>query len=90
MKKPLVLSLLVLTLVACGKSDNRYPATVVTNFMNSCQAPASGNPELCSCVIEKLQEKLTIEEFTKLDTRMALGDKNVAKQFADIVAPCRK
>lgn len=89
MKKILILSILTFTLVGCGKADNRYPADIVTTFVNSCQA-GGGNSELCSCAIDHIQDKFTLDEFKKIETRMAVGDQEAIRKIADTMSSCRK
>ena len=86
MKKYFVFCLVGISLFGCGKND--YPADVVMNFMNSC-SPGAGE-EFCSCAIDKLQKKYTIDEYMKLESRIILGDQESVNKIADSTASCRK
>ena len=72
---------LVFLALACGGGDDAegYPDEVVSNFMASCEPAAveSSQGELtaeeartqCRCVIDELQETLSLEEFREVDAR---------------------
>jgi hypothetical protein len=81
-----ILGLFALT--ACTKND--FPVEVVTNFMNQCSINSGGNAVGCACMLGEIQAKMNIEEFTKLEQRLALGDPEALKSFLDITATCRK
>lgn len=84
--KIVITAAIALSVVACGKHE--YPAAVVTNFVNSC-LQSGGSAQSCTCSIDKIQKKLSFEEFNKLEARYALGDKDAISKIADLVAECR-
>jgi len=88
MMKKMAIAFSILVLAACGKSD--FPVEVVTNFMNQCSINSGGNAVGCACMLGEIQAKMNIEEFTKLEQRLALGDPEALKSFLDITATCRK
>ena len=79
-------------LTSCGTKKNDYPANVTQNFMNSCQTTSGGDQNLCSCLLEKIQEKYTFEEFTAIEVKMQTG--KTPSEFLDFVgkakAECNK
>jgi len=85
--KKLALMCAALLLSACGKND--FPVEVVTNFINQCTIQSGGNAVGCACMVGKIQEKMTIEEFTKLEKKLALGDQEALKSFMDVTSSCR-
>jgi len=70
-------------LTSCGPKKNDYPADVIQNFMNSCQSTSDGDQKLCSCLLDKIQEKYTFEEFLAIDAKMQAGQ--TPSEFLDFV-----
>ena len=62
----------VILTIGCGPKKHEYPADVTQNFMNSCQQNGSSQ-EMCSCLLEKIQKKYTLDEFIALDAKATAG-----------------
>ena len=74
-------------LTSCGPKKNDYPADVTQNFMNSCQSTSDGDQKLCSCLLDKIQEKYTFEEFSAIEVKMQAGQ--TPSEFLDFVGKAR-
>ena len=84
----LVLVILAISFLAsCGSKKNDYPADVTQNFMNSCQETSGGNQKLCSCLLAKIQEKYTFEEFSGYEVKMQAGQS--ASEFLEFIGKAR-
>lgn len=64
--------ILVLFLSSCMNGKNEYPAAVTQDFMNSCEESSGGDVNGCACLLDKIQEKYTIEEFNIIETKMSV------------------
>lgn len=58
---------------SCGedksKSSNVYPPYIIESFMKGCTEDSPNNIEqtlLCSCLMEKIQEEYTVEEYLEI------------------------
>lgn len=74
-EKYLLLSLTFFLATSCGgNGDNKkqYPAELTQNFMNACTLNG-GEQEMCSCLLEKIQEKYTLEEYSAIETKIQFG-----------------
>ena len=80
-KAPLKMILLLCTgLFGCSgngaekKPDakNEYPPQVTEAFVESCEK-AGSKRDLCECLLEKIQQKYTFEEFSVLESKLAGG-----------------
>lgn len=78
-----------LTVISCSK-PKPYSAEVVTGFVSSCVAAAGGQQAmaLCSCMIERIQEKIPEEDFRRMDTASRLG-KEPSDQLIDAITAAR-
>jgi hypothetical protein len=78
--------LLGLLAAACGGGPpNPYPDEVVQNFVTACRTSA---PEsVCTCSIDRIQRRFTLDEFREYEARLAQGD--MPKELIDLVAACR-
>lgn len=78
-------------LFGCSKK-NEYPEEVKQTFLGSCNATSKGNTQFCSCMLGKIQEKYTYEEFAGIEAQMRLGTPNAEfNNFAGVAAAqCRK
>jgi hypothetical protein len=65
-----------------------YPANVESNFMTNCERTSNGNTKGCRCILDELERKFTLAEFTKEDRAVAQG-REPSKKFTDAVATCR-
>jgi len=70
------------------KPSVKYPAQVETNFMTNCERTSQGNTKGCRCILDELERKFTLAEFTKEDRAVGQG-KAPSKRFTDAVATCR-
>jgi hypothetical protein len=75
-----------IALGACGGHDD-YPASVQRNFLDSCQSHG-GTGDGCNCALDKLQDKLSYEDFKKEETAMLMGNPP-SRKVSDAVADCR-
>ncbi len=73
-------------LSSCGKND--YPPEIVANTVNACMLTSGGNEKMCSCVMDKVQEKYSLEEFIAIDTKIRQGDADATAQMMAIGASC--
>jgi hypothetical protein len=68
-----------------GGPPNPYPDEVVDNFVTACRANA---PEkVCTCAIDRIQRRFTLDEFRAFEQRLAQGE--TPKELVDAVADCR-
>jgi hypothetical protein len=65
-----------------------YPANVENNFMTNCERTSNGNTTGCQCILDELERKFTLAEFTKEDQAVAAG-RQPSKKFTDAVDTCR-
>jgi hypothetical protein len=54
---------------------NQYHAVVTQNFINLCEE-SGGDQKYCSCIIEKIQEKYTEEEFSTIEAQLRYEEAN--------------
>lgn len=57
---------------AQSKKD-AYPQEVVDEFVRSCQK-AGSSAKLCTCLIDKVQEKYSFEDFNVIELKLSSGD----------------
>lgn len=62
--------------------NEAYPSDVVQNFMNAC-AQNGGKQDYCSCVLDKIQTKYSIEEYIKIEMEMKL--RQTTSDFLDFL-----
>lgn len=58
--------------VPAPRVNDTYPQEVVNEFVKSCRTAGSSG-KLCTCLIEKIQEKYSFEEFTVLELKLKSG-----------------
>jgi len=73
-------------LCGCGQKKHDYPSDVTQNFMNSCQE-TGGDQKMCSCILDKIQEKYTYEEFSSIEIKMQAGQ--TPSEFLNFVGEAR-
>ena len=56
-------------------SSKKYPKEVRNNFISSCVS-TGGNYDTCNCVLEIVEDNLSIAEFSEAEIRMATGQPN--------------
>jgi hypothetical protein len=77
--------LALLAIASCGGGPpNPYPDDVVKNFVDSCRTRAAES--VCTCAIDKIQRRWTLDEFKALEARLAQGE--MPKELVDTVADC--
>jgi hypothetical protein len=62
--------LLALSTLGCGQAaasvaPTRYPAMVRETFLKYCEV--DGTPEACVCLLEYLEQRMSYDEFVRLD-----------------------
>jgi hypothetical protein len=72
---------------SCGPKKHDYPSDVTQNFMNSCQETSGGDQKMCSCLLDKIQEKYSYEEFSAIEVKMQAGQ--TPQEFLDFVGKAR-
>jgi len=78
---PIALALLA----ACERPPaNPWPPEVVDNFMRGCRDRTADAQ--CRCALERLQQRFTLEEFSRMERELAGG--TVPKPLADAVSGC--
>jgi hypothetical protein len=68
-----------------GGPPNPYPDDVVDNFVSACRANAA--ERVCTCAIDRIQRRFTLDEFRAFEERMAQGE--TPKELVDSVADCQ-
>ena len=53
-------------------TKEEYPENVVQEFLKSCEA-AGSDSTFCRCVLDKVQAKYTLEEFSVIESKMNAG-----------------
>jgi hypothetical protein len=66
-----------LVFASCGSSNvnnakNAYPQDVVDAFLQSCEQSGSKH-EMCSCALDKTQQRYTFEEFSVIESKIQAG-----------------
>jgi hypothetical protein len=88
----LVTALLALGAAAgCGGDDtkaNRYPAAVEATFMRECKRTSGTRSTICRCAFDKIEARISYDEFKREDTAIAAGAKP-SRKFTDAIADCR-
>ena len=64
---------------ASGTKD-AYPQEVVDEFLKACQK-AGSSAKICTCLIDKIQEKYSLQEFTVIELK--LGSSNPPEEFVE-------
>jgi hypothetical protein len=88
MKRSRLMQLLVLAVLlsACDQGDG-YPSEVVQNFMNAC-TQGGGSDKACTCVIERLQDEMPLDEFVEFEAQVNAGEE-LPSEVTDIIESCR-
>ena len=72
-------------LAACERPPaSAWPPEVVDNFMRGCRDRTADAQ--CRCALERLQQRFTLEEFSRMERELAGG--TVPKPLADAVSGC--
>lgn len=56
-----------------SSGGDQYPDEVRTNFLDSCNQSSGGNTEACTCALESIEAKFSLEEFVALEQSMNNG-----------------
>ena len=57
--------------IGCGnKTKNEYPKEVTDTFIQSCEQTSGGKNAFCVCILDKIQQKYTFEEFSVIEAKM--------------------
>jgi hypothetical protein len=56
--------------------------------MTNCERTSKGNTKGCRCILDELERRFTLAEFTKEDQAVGRG-KEPSKRFTDAVDVCR-
>jgi hypothetical protein len=84
----LVATLLTLFILSgCEAKKHDYPSDVTQNFMNACQKTSGVNQKMCSCLLDKIQEKYTYEEFSAIEVKMQSGQ--TPQEVLDFIGKAR-
>jgi hypothetical protein len=86
--RPIAISLLVLGMLACGKSQHEYPADIVDNFLSACRS-RGGSESACECVLGEIRHRFTAEEYAELEAKVAREDEEAGAVLAEIAAMCQ-
>jgi hypothetical protein len=100
MKKALIVAAALTALAGCGASSNnngdKYPKEAVANFTKQCISSGGGTNDVkdrCQCVIDKLQDRVSFDDFKKADDAIRKNQKPEKATIDEIdkaVSDCRK
>jgi len=76
------------TTTTAVKAGAKYPAAIEHNFMSNCERTSHGRTKACRCILDELESRMNLAEFTAEDTAVALG-RHPSRRFTDAVAACR-
>ncbi len=75
--KIIIAFIFAVSITSCGSSSKpgeKYPDQVRTNFINGCAAKLpDGYKNNCECMLEQIEKKYSIAEYTKLEEDMKAG-----------------
>lgn len=70
----LFLSIIITSCGSSSKPGEKYPAQVRANFINGCAAKLpDGYSKNCECMLEQIEKKYSLTEYTKLEEDMKAG-----------------
>lgn len=72
-----------------GDGDRGYPAAAKRNFTTACERSSGGDAEGCRCAFDKIQTRLSYEQFKREDAALRRGAKP-SRIVTDAVAACAK
>ena len=99
LKRALILIGAAVALAGCGSSSESggedYPKEARDNFVTACVKTGGGESarERCTCVIDKLEEKVSYEDFKAADTALKENKQpkeEVSKLLEESATECRK
>jgi ABC-type phosphate/phosphonate transport system substrate-binding protein len=100
MKKALIVAVALTALAGCGASSSsngdKYPQSAIDNFTKQCVASGGGTNDVkdrCNCVIDKLQDRVSFDDFKKADDAIRTNKQPEKKTIDEIdkaVSDCRK
>ncbi|MBK8519491.1 MAG: hypothetical protein IPL54_00965 [Chitinophagaceae bacterium] len=75
--KIIIAFIFAVAITSCGSSSKpgeKYPDQVRANFINGCAAKLpDGYKKNCECMLEQIEKKYSIAEYTKLEEDMKAG-----------------
>jgi hypothetical protein len=76
-------------LAGCGGDDggSGYPAEAKRNFTTACERSSGGDVQSCRCALEKIEERLSYEEFKQEDAAIRRGSEP-SDVVTDAIAGC--
>jgi hypothetical protein len=87
--RPILLTVLVATTVACGGDPlHDYPDPVVDNFLAACRSKG-GSEDACTCALDELRRRFTVDAYEALEMKVRDGDDASARLLAEVVTDCR-
>lgn len=87
MTKTYLFFIVLISLTACKATKHDYPAEVTQNFMNACTENSGGNQEACACILEKIQKKYSIEEYSAMELKIQAGQ--APSDFLEFIGKAR-
>lgn len=76
-KRAAVAGAVAVVMAACGGGNGAggtdYPPEVTENFLASC-TQAGTSQEVCQCALDKLEDKYSLEEFTREAVKLQQGE----------------
>jgi len=89
MKKVFLFCLILFILSACSDSStNPYNQKIIQGFVSSCTAPGNVSEKDCHCIINKIQEQITQEEYIELETKYVIS-KQMPPKFLELISEAR-
>jgi hypothetical protein len=101
-KKALLVLGVGVALAGCGSSDSgggggdKYPDSARKAFLDACTKSAGGGSsadDRCNCVIDKLEENVSFDDFKKADEALRQGksvDSGTQDEIEKATSDCRK
>ena len=86
--RSIAVSLLLLGMLACGKSQHEYPAELIDNFLAACRG-RGGSETACECVLAEIRHRFTAEEYADLEAKVAREDEEAGAVLAEVVTVCQ-
>lgn len=68
-------------------SGGDWPAEVVSNYLQNCETTSGGQVAYCECTLEILQSLYSLDEFEKLEEKLAT-DPSILKKVQEQVKSC--
>ncbi len=73
----------------CSREQvDRFPEEVRTNYISSCIRSGSDR-QFCECTLEAMENRLSYQEFHKLETGMLGGDEAAIEELSGVMRDAR-